>query len=213
MKIKTAISLILSIIFIDKIKYDFSDISSIQLFLIILNEAFIAFLIGLSINIIFYSYKIFGELLSFSAGLSMAQMFDPSTGAQEQVMNKLFYVLIIYIFFYSGFYELLIMGINNLFIYFPVGVNIFTATNFYDFIITKFAYVLLTMYIMALPFFLMTTLTDIYFGYSTRNSPSFNIFAIAFQMKFAMLLFFLMIMTPKIITNFTNILEEMGKGF
>jgi len=210
MKIKTSLSFLLAILFLQNA----TPISTVELTylnigLLIFNELLIAFLIGFAINIILYSYKILGELLSFSAGLTMANIYDPSTGAQEQIFNKFFYIVLIFIFFNSGFLELIVYGLNNLFSILPVGTNIFEKYNLYTFLIDKYVQVFTTILVMAMPFFLVTTLTDIYFGYVTRNSPSFNIFGISFQMKFLMLSALIYFLLPYINTSFSNMLFSL----
>jgi len=213
-KIKSSIALFFALLTMSFIEFNLpEDIKVLDLAVLFLNQLFIGFSIAFIINITFYAYKMFGELLSFSAGLSMAQLYDPSTGMQEQIFNKLFYIVLIYLFFYSGFYQVLIVGTQNLFVIFPINYNLLSNDNLMVFAMEKMTFTLLSIFIMSLPFFLITTLIDIYLGYSTRNTPSFNVFAIAFQVKFLLLFILLLILTPEITTNFSNILLNLQEDF
>jgi flagellar biosynthetic protein FliR len=213
-KIKSSIALSFTLFTVSFTDFNLPEhIKVLELGILFFNQLLIGFTIAFIINIIFYAYKMFGELLSFSAGLSMAQLYDPSTGMQEQIFNKLFYIVIIYLFFYSGFYQTLIIGTQNLFIIFPLDYNLIGNNNIIEFVMEKISYTLLSIFIMSLPFFLITTLIDVYFGYSTRNTPAFNVFAVAFQVKFLLLFILLMILTPEITTNFSNMLLNLQEDF
>ncbi len=48
-------------------------------------------------NLIFSSVKIIGEFVEYSTALSMAMMFNPTTGSQEGLVAKLlFWISLIY---------------------------------------------------------------------------------------------------------------------
>lgn len=209
-KIKALISFFLALIFIDKANVDLSSITTATYVELIANELLIAFTISLAVNIVLYSYKIFGELLSYSAGLSMAQIFDAATGAQEQILNKLFYVAVAYLFFSMDIYQLFLLSLNNMYIVFPVGYDMLNNFKAIEFMSSKFSIVLMNMFVLTLPFFLLTTIIDIYFGYSTRNSPAFNIFAIAFQVKFILLVTFLYLISTYIIEDIHDLIINIG---
>jgi len=210
-KIKSLISFLMALIFVNKLTIDTTNFNLSKLFDLIIGEFFIAFSIGLSITIVMYAYKLYGELLSYTAGLSMAQIFDTNTGTQEQVLNKLFYVMMIYLFFYSGFYQTLIIASDEMFKIFPIGYDFISKFNIYTYINKQFSHILLIMLTISLPFFLLTTLIDIYFGYSTRNTPAFNVFSIAFQIKFIFLSYFLYLSIPYVIDRINNIIYLLGK--
>lgn len=58
------------------------------------------------VHVIFSAVKIMGELVEYATALSMANMFDPSTGTQEGVINRLLYIIALVLFFETGMYEM-----------------------------------------------------------------------------------------------------------
>ena len=57
----------------------------------LISEITLGLVAPMLINIIFSAVKIIGEFVEYSTALSMAAMFDPTTGSQEGLVAKLLY--------------------------------------------------------------------------------------------------------------------------
>ena len=64
------------------------------------------------INIIFSAVRIIGEFVEYSTALSMAAMFDPTTGSQEGLVAKMLFWISIVLFFQTGMYEMTLVISN-----------------------------------------------------------------------------------------------------
>lgn len=182
-----------------------------SLYVLIANEFVIGVFVTAILNLFFYAYKTIGEYVTFAVGLSMAQIYDPSSGAQEPVFAKFFWILTIYIFFNSEFYYLLIVGFQNLINTIPLGELVYDKVNYVHYLINKFSFTMKTIFIMSFPFFILTSSMDLFFGYITRNSPAFNIFSISFQLKISLVFIFLMISIDSIAGQFKNIFLNLAQ--
>ena len=73
--------------FIGDVKY----ISESSFIVSLLSEITLGLVAAMLVNIIFSSVKIIGEFVEYSTALSMAMMFDPTTGSQEGLVAKLLF--------------------------------------------------------------------------------------------------------------------------
>jgi len=65
----------------------------------LISELTLGLVASMLINIIFSAVKIIGEFVEYSTALSMAAMFDPTTGSQEGLIAKLLYWIALMLFF------------------------------------------------------------------------------------------------------------------
>lgn len=73
--------------FIEEVKY----ISETSFIVSLITELTLGLVAAMLVNIIFSSVKIIGEFVEYSTALSMAMMFDPTTGSQEGLIAKLLF--------------------------------------------------------------------------------------------------------------------------
>jgi flagellar biosynthetic protein FliR len=157
----------------------------------LVSEITLGLVASMLINIIFSAVKIIGEFVEYSTALSMAAMFDPTTGSQEGLIAKLLYWIALMLFFQTGMYEMTLV----------ILVKSFTMINLGSFDIFSYNGVLLVIdeikrmfafaFAFALPLFFIGFILDVYYGYGTRSMPSFSPFVITFQLKFALIFIFL----------------------
>lgn len=183
----------------EKINLLLSEKTLIEL---ILNEFLIALLIVSVVNIFVYIYKVLGEFISFSAGLSMTQIYDPSSGTQDQVFNKFFWIISLYVFFNSGLYYVLISGLTTVMTTIDFGTVLIDQLNYVEFYTNKLSKLTTMVFVLAMPFFILTSSVDLFFGYMTRNTPAFNIFSIAFQLKIGLVFIFFILTVDKFMIKF-----------
>ncbi len=157
----------------------------------ILSEITLGLIASFLVNIIFSAINIIGDFVEYATALSMATMFDPSTGSQQGVLSRLLYYIAIAIFFETGMYEITLMmlfssfdqitlGTFNPFVYDGISLAIIEIKRMFAF---AFAF--------AFPLFFIGFILDIYYGYGTKSMPSFSPFVVTFQLKFALIFLFL----------------------
>ena len=145
------------------------------------------------INILFSAIKVIGEFVEYSTSLSMAAMFDPTTGSQEGVIAKLLYWIALMLFFQTGMYEMTLVILVKSFSIIHLGTfNIFSYDGIQlaiDEIKRMFAFA----FAFALPLFFIGFILDVYYGYGTKSMPAFSPFVVTFQLKFALIFIFLIL--------------------
>ncbi|AXH15748.1 flagellar biosynthetic protein FliR [Malaciobacter mytili] len=156
------------------------------------------------VHVIFSAVKIMGELVEYATALSMANMFDPSTGTQEGVINRLLYIIALVLFFETGMYEMTFVILVKSFSMIHLGYFDIFSYNGIQIIIDEINRLFAFAFAFALPLFFIAFILDLYYGYGTRSMPAFSPFVITFQLKFA-IIFIFMIFGMEIFTqSFTN---------
>jgi len=96
-----------------------ANISVLEIFLNILKELLIGFLLGVLVNIFIAAFSYAAELISYFMGLTIANMFDPTFG-QISVLDRLFILIFYLLFFITGVYQIFLSGVIASFELFPV---------------------------------------------------------------------------------------------
>src|SRR5574344_1667708 len=161
--------------FIGDVKY----ISESSFIVSLLSEITLGLVAAMLVNIIFSSVKIIGEFVEYSTALSMAMMFDPTTGSQEGLVAKSFSMI------HLGTFD--IFSING------IKLAIGEINRMFAFAFT-----------FALPLFFIGFILDVYYGYGTKSMPAFSPFIITFQLKFALIFLFLIFGLEIFFDAFTN---------
>jgi flagellar biosynthetic protein FliR len=190
MRLKVAFSFYIAIFLLPIIPTQ-AAIPENMIIIALLSEITLGFATSVLLHIVFASIKVAGELVSYSAALSMAQMFDPGSGAQATLVSRFFDYIIIITFFMTGMHEVMLMGIAKSFDSIQLGGFLLSHYNGIDMIISELSRMMLFAFSIAMPVFFISMTMDIFFGYATRSMPQFSVFVVTFQLKF-ILIFFVM---------------------
>lgn len=174
--------------------------------LALISEITLGLIAAMFLNIAFSAVRIIGDFIGYSTALSMASMFDPSTGSNEGLVSRLLYWIALMVFFETGMYEMTIvilsksfsmvhLGTFNIFSYDGVKIAIDEINRMFGF---AFAF--------ALPLFFIGFIMDLYYGYGTKSMPAFSPFVITFQLKFALIFIFLILGMEVFTESFSNYL-------
>ncbi|RXJ87933.1 flagellar biosynthetic protein FliR [Arcobacter sp. CECT 8985] len=156
------------------------------------------------VQMIFSAVRIIGELIEYSTALSMANMFDPSTGSQQGIVNRFLYMVALVLFFETGMYEMTFTILVKSFSMIHLGeFNIFSYDGV-KIVIDEINRLFAFAFSFALPLFFISFILDIYYGYGTRSMPAFSPFVITFQLKFGIIFLFLMFGMQIFADSFTN---------
>ena len=185
-----------------------SNVTQDNFLLCLVTEITLGLVASMIINIIFSSVKIIGEFIEYATSLSMAAMFDPTTGTQQGVIAKLLYWVALMLFFQTGMYEVTLVVLVKSFSVIHLGsFDIFSYDGIQlaiDEVKRMFAFA----FAFALPLFFISFILDIYYGYATKSMPSFSPFVITFQLKFALIFIFLIlgmeVFTESFVEYFTS---------
>ncbi len=181
-----------------------TTVNSSNFILCLISEITLGLVASMLINILFSSVKIIGEFIEYATSLSMAAMFDPTTGSQEGPISRFLFWVALMLFFQTDMYNMTLVILVKSFSMINLGTfDIFTYNGIMfaiDEIKRMFAFSLA----FALPLFFIGIIMDIYYSYGTKSMPSFSPFVITFQLKFALIFIFLIFAMETFSNAFTE---------
>lgn len=181
-----------------------NEIDKDTFILSLITEITLGLVAAFFINVIFSAVKIMGELIGYATALSMANMFDPSTGSQEGVVSRFLYLVALVLFFETGMYEMLFVILVKSFSIVHLGQFDIYSYDGIQIIIDEINRLFVFAFSFSLPLFFLAFILDIYYGYGTRSIPAFSPFVITFQLKFAIIFLFMLFGMEVFTESFTN---------
>ena len=157
----------------------------------LISEITLGLVASMFLNIMFSAVRIIGDFIGYSTALSMAMMFDPSTGSQEGLVSKLLYWIALVLFFQTGMYEMTLVILVKSFTMIHLGTFDIFSYDGVQIAIDEIKRMFAFAFAFALPLFFIGFIMDVYYGYGTKSMPAFSPFVITFQLKFALIFIFL----------------------
>lgn len=170
-----------------------SNINEDNFLIALFSEITLGLVAAMLINIIFSAVRIIGEFVEYSTALSMAAMFDPTTGSQEGLVAKMLFWISIVLFFQTGMYEMTLVILVKSFSMIHLGTFDIFSYNGIQLAIDEVKRMFAFAFAFALPLFFIGFIMDVYYGYGTKSMPAFSPFVITFQLKFALIFIFLIL--------------------
>lgn len=202
--IRVALAFYFTVFLFPLIDYNSSVINAENFLLALVSEITLGLIASFLVQIIFSAIQIIGDLVEYATALSMATMFDPTTGSQQGLISRLFYLIILVVYLETGMYEITLymlahsfgtisLGTFDLYSYDGVLYAIKEVNRMFEF---AFAF--------ALPLFFIGFILDVYYGYGTKSMPAFSPFVVTFQLKFVLIFVFMMFGMEIFVDSFTN---------
>lgn len=157
----------------------------------LLSEIILGVVAAMFLHIMFSAVRIIGDFVGYSTALSMAMMFDPSTGSQEGLVSRMLYWIVIALFFQTGMYEMTIVMLVKSFSMIHLGTFDIFSYDGVQLAIDEIKRMFTFAFAFALPLFFIGFIMDVYYGYGTKSMPAFSPFVITFQLKFGLIFLFL----------------------
>ena len=206
--IRIAITFYVTIFMFPLVDMTHFHITQTQFVLALLSEITLGLVASFLVQLAFYAVQIIGDLIGYATALSMANMFDPTTGTQQGIISRLLYLIVLVIYLESGMYEVTLLMLGN-----SIGSIHLGEFNIYNFhgvqmLIKEIDNMFIFAFSFALPLFFVGFILDIYYGYGTKSMPSFSPFIVTFQIKFTLIFIFLMLGLETFSNQFVNYFVE-----
>ena len=169
--------------------------SLLPLFFLGIKEVLTGLIMGYMLNFVFWGLSFAGFLLSREIGLMMANMFDPNSEAQDNILGALFVYMGIMIFFIIGGPEYVISSLAFSFRVIPLGALSFNESVF-QLLIRLSASVFVLGVKIASPLIVAFFLVHVASGIIARVSPTFQVFFVLLPLKLGLGIFLMILMLP-----------------
>ena len=171
--------------------------------IIALQEVIVGVILGAASFFCVQIIQFSGKIIDMDIGISMAQLYDPTTRMQVGIMGNFYYYMLMLLLIISGMHRFLIEAIVETYNVIPIGGVKFSGA----------IYSTVIQFMTALPVFATTLLLNCILAILARIAPQMNMFVVGMQLKIFVGIFVILFtigMLPAV-SNF--ILEEIQSIF
>ncbi len=143
------------------------------------SEVLVALLMSLSMHIILGAFEFAGELISFQAGISMAQVVDPQGGFQISIVSNLIELFALLLFFTLNGHHVILKIIVESFRILPVGQFLPDALTMDRFVLASGQLFVIAIKLAA-PVLIVLFLIQVGLGVISKFVPNINILVTSF---------------------------------
>lgn len=209
-RVKAAISVWLSIVVIytvPAVPLDYEGVLGFSV--LILKEMIIGIVLGLMCNLCFYIVSFAGQIMDMEMGLSMANMYDPTTNIQVTVTGNIYNYFLMLMLVVTNMHYYIIRAITDSFSYFNIGEAIIRTDVLKNIMVDFMASYFLIAVRIVLPVFCCMLLINVILGVLTKAAPQMNMFAVGIQIKVIVGIVLLIILVQTLPTVSDFIFQEM----
>ena len=199
--LKASISLFLTITVYGMLppQNDMAVSSIIVYVVLILKEIFIGYLIGYIVSLFFSIVVIGGEIMDMQTGMSMSQIYDPSSNLSMGISGSFLNVILILVFFTANGHLTLI----NIFItsckLIEIG-NFSIPQNLFLNMVEMFQQILILALKLSMPILAVEIILESGIGILMKAIPQIQVFSVNVQLKIIVGLIMIMILVPTFAT-------------
>ena len=214
--VKAFFAFILSYMLIGGIDYSAVDSINNNFVLVFycINEVMTGLILGIIVNICFDFIKFAGAWMDTHIGLSMINLFDPSSQSTSTLLSNVFHWLAIIVFFLIDGHHMLIKTLIESFQVISLGKTIVYQETINQVFLSISKYFVIGLKI-AIPIVLIIIICDLCMGLVSRSVPQLNVMILGMPLKILVGFLSIMIALPiliKFIIGAFNILPEIFRG-
>ena len=174
--------------------------------IIVVQELIVGILLGAVSSFAVQIIQFSGKIIDMDIGLSMAQIYDPTTRMQVGIMGNFYYYMLMLLLILSGMHRFLIEAIVETYNVIPIG-GVKFGSGLYTTVIQFMSDYFVIGFRIALPVFATMLLLNCILAILARIAPQMNMFVVGMQLKIFVgifVIFFTISMLPAV----SNIIFE-----
>lgn len=153
---------------------------------LLIKEAFIGFVIGFLLALVFHVVEAAGRFIDLARGASMAQVFAPHVGSQVSLFGQIYLQVTILIFLMVGGHYHFLRGLARSFDLIPIDeMPVFAAGGelLANHVITTTSKLFGIALQLAAPAAVATFVTDVFLGIANKVAPQVQVFFLGMPLK------------------------------
>ena len=184
-----------------------TDPVSLDGLMITLQQFIIGAAMGFTIQIVFASIDLAGELIGMSMGLGFASFYDPQSKASTPALSQLLTLIGTMLFLSLNLHLALLRTLVESFTDLPIGTELLSRPSLWLHIANAATVIFSSGVQLALPIIATLLVTNVALGILTRAAPQLNLFGIGFPITLTVGIVMLMILFPYMSTPIQHIFE------
>jgi len=175
-----------------------------------LKEVLVGLILGAMCLVTIQIIHFAGKIIDMDIGLSMAQLYDPTTRLQTGIMGNFYYYLVMLILLISGLHRYLVGAIVETFKLIPLGGAKFSP-SIYNIVVQFIKEYFIIGFRIALPVFAATLLLNCVLAILAKVSPQMNMFVVGMQLKIFVGIFVILV-TISLLPSIASFLQDETKS-
>lgn len=157
--------------------------SIISFSLIVMKEAFTGIIIGMGANICMSILSLAGKVADMEVGLSMVQLFDPTTREMTGFTGNMFTYSVTLILIVTNMHHIILKSFIDTYTLIPIGTVQFNSENIPSVVIRFMSDYISIAFRFCLPIVAALMILNAVLGILAKTSPQMNMFAVGIQLK------------------------------
>ncbi len=149
-----------------------------QVFVIIVQQMLIGFVLGFMVQVLFHLFVVAGQLVSSQMGLGFASMSDPTNGVSVVILAQFYLMMVMMMFLAMDGHLVLIEVIVGSFYIMTVGAVVSGDVLWQ--VASAGSWMFAGALLLAIPAVIALLIVNFAFGIMTKAAPQLNIFSIGF---------------------------------
>jgi len=183
------------------------DPVSLSGMLILVQQFIIGIAMGFTMQIVFNSVEVAGNMISMSMGLGFASFYDPQTRGSTPVLSQLLSLIALILFLSLNLHLVLLNTLVDSFTRLPIGSDNSTDPGMWMHLVNAGSVIFSSGVQLALPVITALLVTNISLAILTRAAPQLNIFGIGFPITMTVGLLMMFIVMPYLAAPLQKIFE------
>jgi flagellar biosynthetic protein FliR len=211
--VKIGLGVLITIIiypFVKKINFDINKLNILTYLTLIILEVTVGIIIGLMATFIFSAIQTAGQLIGFSMGLAIANVFDPITNEQVSEISHLQNIFALWIFLLLNGHHIFIKACVHSFEFIPLA-GFYLKTNFISMLIKAGGEIFVIAVKIGAPMIFALFVVDLAFAIISRLAPQVNIMIVGIPVKIFVGFLFMMISMPLFVYMFKTLFSSFMK--
>lgn len=179
---------------------------------IIMKEVAVGLFLGAGAQLCTSIVLFAGRIIDMEIGLSMANVFDPTTNQQSSITGVLLQYGVMLILYTTGLHRYLLKALMETFTLIPINGAVFHTEELLATIIEFLSDYIIIGFRICLPVFACITLMNIVLGLLAKLAPQMNMFSVGIQLKLLAglsVLFLTIGMLPNICNFISTQMQQM----
>ncbi len=157
-------------------------ISLLDYFILSVKEVLLGFCLGLVVNIFIAAFSYAAEIISYSMGLTIVNIFDPTFG-MISILDRFFIITFYLVFFITGSYKIVIGSAIMSFKLIPIIGAKANFESIFPFLIKSSSLIFSLAFKIAFPFILVLFIVNLGLALINRLIPQINVFIVGLPLQ------------------------------
>ena len=179
---------------------------------IIMKEVAVGLFLGAGAQLCTSIVLFAGRIIDMEIGLSMANVFDPTTNQQSSITGVLLQYGVMLILYTTGLHRYLLKALMETFTLIPINGAVFHTEELLATVVEFLSDYIIIGFRICLPVFACITLMNIVLGLLAKLAPQMNMFSVGIQLKLLAglsVLFLTIGMLPNICNFISTQMQQM----